>query len=60
MKPWHPAGVEIKEACSEAVQYCVNNGVDIAHLAINYSVEFEQVCQKLVFSLHTPKIEEMS
>lgn len=40
---WHPASDEIKQACSKAVEYCRENGVDISRLALNYSTSFDQV-----------------
>ena len=40
---WHPAGVEIKKACSAAVRYCSEQGVDITRLAHNYAANFEEV-----------------
>lgn len=41
--PWHPASREIKEACSEAVEYCKHHGVNITKLAVQYSLNFSQV-----------------
>ena len=40
---WHPAGEEIKKACSAAVRYCSEQGVDITRLAHNYATNFEEV-----------------
>ena len=41
--PWHPASREIKEACSEAAEYCKRHGVNITKLAVQYSLSFSQV-----------------
>ena len=40
---WHPAGDDIKRACSEAVKYCTEQGVDIIRLAHNYAASFDEV-----------------
>jgi len=40
---WHPASSEIKEACSAALRYCEDQGVDIGRIATNYSASFEEV-----------------
>ena len=44
VQDWHPAGDEIKNACSAALRYCADQGVDITRLAVNYSTGFEEVC----------------
>ena len=43
IQPWHPASNEIKQACSKAVEYCKENGVDISRIALHYSANFEKV-----------------
>lgn len=43
VQDWHPAGKEIREACSAALRYCEDQGVDIGRLAVNYSTSFEEV-----------------
>lgn len=40
---WHPASSEIKQACSAALHYCEDQGVDIGRIATNYSASFEEV-----------------
>jgi aryl-alcohol dehydrogenase-like predicted oxidoreductase len=35
---WHPATNDIKSACTSAAQYCDEYGVDIAQLAVQFSV----------------------
>jgi aryl-alcohol dehydrogenase-like predicted oxidoreductase len=42
-QPWHPASEEIKQACSKAVEYSRENGVDLSRIALNYSTNFEEV-----------------
>ncbi|KAI1286313.1 L-galactose dehydrogenase [Halotydeus destructor] len=36
---WHPAPPEIREACTEARQYCSDHGVDICQLALGWALE---------------------
>nr|CAH7750075.1 unnamed protein product [Callosobruchus chinensis] len=36
---WHPAGPEIKTACSEAREYCKNKGIELGKLALYYSLQ---------------------
>ena len=43
LQDWHPAGVELKTACSKAARYCLEHGVDLARLAVNYSANFSEV-----------------
>lgn len=43
LQPWHPASDEIKLACSKAVEYCREEGVDISRIALHYSTNFDQV-----------------
>ena len=44
VQDWHPAGDEIKNACSTALHYCADQGIDITRLAVNYSTGCEGVC----------------
>lgn len=44
IQDWHPATDDIRKACSDAVEYCESQGVDITRIAVNYSAGFEQVC----------------
>lgn len=48
LQSWHPASVEIKSACKNALLYCLEQGVDISHLAVNFSTSFEEVSTQQV------------
>lgn len=37
-QPWHPAGAELKQKCAEAAAFCSSKGVDIAQLALAFSL----------------------
>jgi L-galactose dehydrogenase len=45
---WHPAPAHIKARYAEAAAFCKTHGVDIAQLAIQYSVAHPQVATTLV------------
>ena len=45
---WHPASPELKAACARAAQYCRTRGVDIARLAIQFSMSHPDVATTLV------------
>lgn len=45
---WHPAPAHIKARYAEAAAFCAAHGVDIAQLAIRYSVGHSQVATALV------------
>ena len=38
-QPWHPADHELKLKCAEAAAYCASKGVDIAQLALAFSLQ---------------------
>ena len=40
---WHPASTDIKETCVKAVQYCIEQGVDVTRLSHNFAANVEQV-----------------
>ena len=43
---WNPALPEIKAACSQAVQYCISEGVDITRIALKHSTSFDDVRER--------------
>jgi aryl-alcohol dehydrogenase-like predicted oxidoreductase len=45
---WHPAPAEIREACARAAAYCRSQGVDIAQLAIQFSLSNPDIVTTLV------------
>jgi L-galactose dehydrogenase len=46
--PWHPALPDIKEICMKTVQHCEENGIDLAQLAIQFSIQNERIPTTLV------------
>lgn len=45
---WHPASDEIKRTCQKATEYCQAQGADLSKLAIQFSVNHEQIPTTLV------------
>lgn len=55
---WHPADQEIRMICKQAADFCAANGADIAKLAIQYSVQNEQIPTTLVSTASTENIKK--
>ncbi|MDF1756241.1 MAG: aldo/keto reductase [Verrucomicrobiales bacterium] len=53
---WHPAPIEVKQAGREAAKYCADRGVNLAELAIQYSLRNENADVTL---LGTRTVEEL-
>lgn len=45
---WHPAPEEIRQVCAKAANYCRNQGVDIAQLAVQFAVANPNISTTLV------------
>jgi L-galactose dehydrogenase len=45
---WHPASVDVKETCAKAATYCDSKGVDIAQLAVQFSLSNPDIATTLV------------
>ena len=55
---WHPATDDIKETCAQAVAYCRSNGVDIAQLAIQFSLSNPDIATTLVGTANPENIKK--
>ena len=55
---WHPAPAAIKEACIRAAAHCRSRGVDIAQLAIQFSVSNPEIATTLVGTANPQNIEK--
>jgi L-galactose dehydrogenase len=53
---WHPAPAEIKAACAQAAAYCRRQGVDIAQLAIQFSLANPDIATTLVSTANPQNI----
>lgn len=54
---WHPASEEIKTTCAKAAAFCRAQGVDIAQLAIQFSVSNPSLPTTLVSTANPTNIE---
>jgi L-galactose dehydrogenase len=45
---WHMASDELKQACQQAAAHCASKGVDLAKLAVQYSVQHAKIPTTLV------------
>jgi L-galactose dehydrogenase len=55
---WHPAPAEIREACAQAAAHCRSRGVDIAQLAIQFSISNPDIATTLVGTANPRNIEK--
>jgi L-galactose dehydrogenase len=55
---WHPAPLEIKDACARAAAHCKARGSDIAKLAVQYSVSNPTIATTLVGAAQAAMIEK--
>ena len=55
---WHPAPEVIKETCAQAAAFCREQGVDIAQLAIQFSVSNPDLPTTLVGTANPKNIEK--
>lgn len=55
---WHPAPDEIKAACAQAAAYCRSKGVDIARLALQFSLSNPDIATTLVSTAEPMNIEK--
>jgi len=55
---WHPAPPEVKDACARAAAHCRSRGVDIARLALQFSVAQEGIATTLVGMAHAEHVEK--
>jgi len=55
---WHPAPAPIKKACAEAAAYCHSRGVDIARLAMQYSLADSRIQTTLVGTASAENIKK--
>jgi aryl-alcohol dehydrogenase-like predicted oxidoreductase len=55
---WHPASEEIRRTCAKAAAFCREQGVDIAELALQFSVANPDIPTTLVGTADPTHIEE--
>ncbi|MHA6533225.1 aldo/keto reductase [Paenibacillus sp. BAC0078] len=55
---WHPAPPELKKVCKQAAEFCADQGVDIAKLAVQYATRDEQIPTTLVSTASPDNIQK--
>jgi L-galactose dehydrogenase len=56
-QPWHPASPEVREAGRKAAQFCSNHGLDIADVAMRFSLDHPHVNSTLIGLGTTQQVE---
>lgn len=55
---WHPAGADIRAACSKAAEHCAAKGEDIAKLAVQFATANERIPTTLVSTANPDNIRK--
>lgn len=50
LPPWHKATPEVRQICKQAAEHCASRGIDIAQLALQYSIANEDMTTCVVGS----------
>lgn len=58
LPPWHKATTEVREACRRAADHCWRNGVDIAKLALQFSISNPALATCITGSADPGRIRE--
>ncbi len=60
LPPWHKATPLVRETCQKAARLCSQNGVDIAQLALQYSIANEDLATCIVGSANPENVRNWS
>src|SRR3954447_15013281 len=58
LPPWHKATPEVRETCRRAAELCAARGVDIAQLALQYSIAHEDMATCIVGSANPENVRK--
>ena len=58
LPPWHKATDEVRHICREAAEHCAKRGVDIAQLALQFSVANEDLATCITGSANPQRVRE--
>ena len=56
LPPWHKATPEVRETCRRAAEHCASRGVDLAQLALQFSIANEDMATCVVGSANPENI----
>lgn len=58
LPPWHKATPQVREVCRQAAEHCQRKGVDIAQLAVQYSIANEDLSTCIVGSANPANVQK--
>jgi L-galactose dehydrogenase len=58
LPPWHKATPEVRRLCKEAAEYCTQHGVDIAQLALQFSLANPDMATCIVGSANPKNVRQ--
>jgi L-galactose dehydrogenase len=58
LPPWHKEPVEVKAACRRAAEHCAARGVDLARLALQFSVENADITTTVAGSANPENVRQ--
>jgi aryl-alcohol dehydrogenase-like predicted oxidoreductase len=58
LPPWHKATPEVRAVCRKAAEHCASKGVDIAQLALQFSVANEEMATCVVGSANPENVRK--
>jgi L-galactose dehydrogenase len=58
LPPWHKATPRVREVCRKAAEHCTSRGVDIAQLAVQFSVANEDMATCVVGSANPENVRK--
>lgn len=58
LPPWHKATPEVRAICTQAAQHCESRGIDIAQLALQYSIANDDMATCIVGSANPKNVQK--
>src|SRR5438309_812524 len=58
LPPWHKATPEVRAVCKRAAEHCTARGVDIAQLALQFSIAHEDMATCVVGSANPENVRK--
>jgi aryl-alcohol dehydrogenase-like predicted oxidoreductase len=58
LPPWHKATAEVRAVCRRAAEHCAGRGVDIAQLALQYSLAHDDMATCIVGSANPENVKK--
>src|SRR6516165_6657154 len=58
LPPWHKATAEVRAVCRRAAEHCAGRGVDIAQLALQYSLAHDEMATCIVGSANPENVKK--